>query len=50
VAKVIDDRTLQNHIIAMPPVKKWYKTIGVGELFIKEVEKGEFLKPATESK
>jgi len=37
-------------IIAMPRVKKWYKTIAVGELFIKEVEKGEVLRPATESK
>jgi hypothetical protein len=36
-------------IIAMPRVKNWYKTIGVGELFIKEIEKGEVLRPATES-
>jgi hypothetical protein len=36
-------------IIAMPRVKKWYKTIGVGEVFIKEIEKGEVLKPSPES-
>lgn len=36
-------------IIAMPRVKKWYKTIGVGEVFIKEVEKGEVLRPGHES-
>jgi len=32
-------------IIAMPRRKKWYKTIGVGGLLIKEVEKGETLGP-----
>lgn len=32
-------------IIAMPRKKKWYKTIGVGGLFIKEIEKGETLGP-----
>jgi hypothetical protein len=36
-------------IIAMPRTKNWYKTIGVGELFIKETEKGEVLRPATGS-
>lgn len=33
-------------IIAMPRVKNWYKTIGVGEILIKEIEKGELLRPA----
>jgi len=32
-------------IIAMPREKKWYKTIGVGGLVIKEIEKGETLGP-----
>lgn len=32
-------------IIAMPHSKKWYKRIGVGEAFIKEIERGEVLKP-----
>jgi hypothetical protein len=38
-----------SEIIAMPRMKNWYKTIGVGELFIRETEKGEALRPATES-
>jgi len=32
-------------ILAMPREKKWYKTIGVGGLLIKEIEKGETLGP-----
>lgn len=32
-------------IIAMPRRKQWYKTIGVGGLLIKEIEKGETLGP-----
>jgi len=36
-------------IIAMPRAKSWYKTMGVSELLIKEVEKGEALRPASES-
>ena len=32
-------------MIAMPRRKKWYKTIGVGGLLIKEVEKGRTLGP-----
>jgi len=32
-------------IIVMPRKKKWYKTIGVGGLLIKEVERGETLGP-----
>ena len=30
-------------IITMLRVKKWYKTIGVGEFFVQEIEKGETL-------
>jgi len=36
-------------IIAMPRVKSWYKTMGVSELLIKEIEKGEMLRPASNS-
>jgi len=36
-------------IIAMPRVKSWYKTMGVSELLIKEIEKGEILRPASNS-
>ena len=36
-------------IIAMPRVKSWYKTMGVSELLIKEVVKGEILRPASNS-
>ena len=32
-------------ILAMPRKKKWYKTIGVGGLVIKEIENGETLEP-----
>jgi len=34
-------------IIAMPRVKSWYKTIGINELLIKEIEKEEVLRPAS---
>lgn len=30
-------------ILAMPRIKKWYKTIGVGGLFIQEIQKGKIL-------
>jgi hypothetical protein len=30
-------------IIAMPREKKWYKTLGVGGLLVREIQKGECL-------
>jgi len=36
-------------IIAMPRMKSWYKTMGVSELLIKEIEKGKMLRPASNS-